>query len=44
MVALRLLAPGPTGLWCRRFARDGMPAGDTVKVGFGPEDVRILPD
>jgi len=44
LVALRLLAPGPTTLWCRRFARDGVPAGETVKTGFGREDVRILPD
>ena len=39
-----LLAPGPATLWCRRFARDGVPAGETVKTGFGREDVRILPD
>ncbi len=44
VVALRLLAPGPATLWCRRFARDGVPAGETVKAGFGREDVRILPD
>ena len=44
LVALRLLGPGPTTLWCRRFARDGVPAGETVKTGFGREDVRILPD
>jgi ABC-type Fe3+/spermidine/putrescine transport system ATPase subunit len=44
MVALRLLAPGPATLWCRRFARDGVPAGETVKTGLGREDVRILPD
>jgi putative spermidine/putrescine transport system ATP-binding protein len=44
VVALRLLAPGPATLWCRRFARDGVPAGETVKTGFGREDVRILPD
>jgi ABC-type Fe3+/spermidine/putrescine transport system ATPase subunit len=44
MVALRLLAPGPATLWCRRFARDGVPAGETVKTGFGRDDVRILPD
>ena len=44
LVALRLLAPGPMTLWCRRFARDGVPAGETVKAGFGREDVRILPD
>jgi ABC-type Fe3+/spermidine/putrescine transport system ATPase subunit len=44
MVALRLLAPGSATLWCRRFARDGVPAGGTVKTGFGRADVRILPD
>ncbi len=44
VVALRLLAPGPATLWCRRFARDGVPAGETVKTGFGRDDVRILPD
>jgi ABC-type Fe3+/spermidine/putrescine transport system ATPase subunit len=44
VVALRLLAPGAATLWCRRFARDGVPAGETVKTGFGREDVRILPD
>jgi putative spermidine/putrescine transport system ATP-binding protein len=44
LVALRLLAPGPATLWCRRFARDGVPAGEAVKMGFGHEDVRILPD
>jgi ABC-type Fe3+/spermidine/putrescine transport system ATPase subunit len=44
VIALRLLAPGPVTLWCRRFARDGVPAGDTVKTGFGWDDVRILPD
>ena len=44
LVALRLLAPGRVTLWCRRFARDGVPAGETVKTGFGREDVRILPD
>ena len=44
VVALRLLAPGPATLWCRRFARDGVPAGETVKMGLAPEDVRILPD
>ena len=44
VVALRLLAPGAATLWCRRFARDGVPAGETVKAGFGRADVRILPD
>jgi ABC-type Fe3+/spermidine/putrescine transport system ATPase subunit len=44
LVALRLRAPGRVTLWCRRFARDGVPAGETVKTGFRYEDVRILPD
>jgi ABC-type Fe3+/spermidine/putrescine transport system ATPase subunit len=44
LLALRAeLANGDT-IWCRRFAKDGVPGDGEVRLDWAPEDVRILPD
>jgi ABC-type Fe3+/spermidine/putrescine transport system ATPase subunit len=44
LLALRLSLEGGHGVLCRRFARDGLPEGETLGVEWDPRDVRILPD
>jgi putative spermidine/putrescine transport system ATP-binding protein len=44
LVAVRLELADGTTIWCRRFAREGLPGDEGVRVAWDREDVRILPE
>jgi ABC-type Fe3+/spermidine/putrescine transport system ATPase subunit len=44
LIAVRLELVDGTTLWCRRFAREGLPGDESVRVAWNREDVRILPE
>jgi ABC-type Fe3+/spermidine/putrescine transport system ATPase subunit len=44
LIAIRLALPGGRTFWWRRFAHEGAPSEEAVKVGWDAARVRILPE